>query len=268
MKKVRVIALLALLLACFAVLNGCSINITGNYSSVAYKAEGDHAVVVALPNGSKDKYIKIEDTYEGLPVTEIKSFAGSNLESAETIVIGKNVKEIGNWGFSNNPKLKEFVVDEANESFCSVDGVLFTKDMKILINYPAAGSAEYTVPDMVEVIRTKAFYKCAELKKLTLSSSLKSIEEMSFFRCSSLENVTLPEGLSEIAKDAFGYCSTMSEITIPSTVTAIGEYAFFNCTSLLNVTVNNKQENLTLGKSWQPTNNGLAINELVINWEK
>ena len=248
-------------------LSACSsIDFTGN-KEIKYKVDGDHAVVTELPTATGVTELIIADEYEGVPITVIQDFAGCNLEYAEKITIGKNVSEIGSWAFTNNQKLKEFVVDEENESFKSVDGVLFTKDMKTILFYPCDGKTEYAVPDTVETIRSKAFYKCQKLEKLTMPASLKSVEEKAFFRCSALLNFTLPETVEEISKDAFGYCTSLTQITIPSNIKTIGEYAFYNCTSLISVTINAKEADITLGKEWQPTNNGLAIDELKVTFK-
>ena len=82
-----------------------------------------------------------------------------------------------------------------------------------------------------------------------------------------MENFTIPENVTLIEKDAFGYCSSLKEITVPKSVTAVGDYAFFNCTNLHTVNMKCSQEKVTLGKDWQPTNNGLKIDELNIIWE-
>lgn len=265
MKK-RLISLLAVVLM-FNSLTACSsISLSGN-KDVKYKIDGDHAVVTELPTSTGITEIIIADEYEGLPVTEIRDFAGCNLEYAEKITIGKNVSEIGVWAFTNNQKLKEFIVSEENESFTSRDGVLFTKDMKTILFYPCGGEKEYKIPDTVETIRSKAFYKCGGLEKIEMPSSLRSVEEKAFFRCSEMQDFEMPQQVEEIAKDAFGYCTSLTQIDIPSPIKTIGEYAFYNCTALLSVTVNAKEENITLGKDWQPTNNGLVIDELVVTFK-
>ena len=265
MKKI-IAVLLTVILTC-VVFTACSIeDFSGNSKQIKYKAYDDHAAVTELPTATGMTELVIADEYEGLPVTEIRDFAGCNLEFAEKIIIGKNVEAIGEWAFTNNQKLKAFEVSEENPYFCSVDGVLFTKDMKTLLFFPCANVNEYTVPDTVETIRSKAFYKCVNLEKVNLSSKLKSIEEKAFFRCSALRNVELGEALESIGKDAFGYCSSMTAITLPENISFVGDYAFFNCTALYTVNVNANKDSVTFGKEWQPTNNGLAINELKINY--
>ncbi len=260
----------------------CSCDITdiaeGNLR-IEYRIDGDSAIVTGIPDNLTLPEIVIPDEYEGKKVTAIADFAAVNLENVTKITIGKNVSEIGLWAMENNKRLTAIEVDEDNEFFCDIDGVLFSKDMKTLVFYPMSRDVkelqlsdgttvqgiEYCIPEGVEVIRTKAFYKCSELRQLTLPSTLKSIEEKAFFRCSFSE-ITLPDTLTFIGKDAFSYCGELMELTIPSAVTEIDEYAFYNCVKLLDITVEADEAEITLGKKWYPTNNGLEINELAVKW--
>lgn len=282
-RKTAIILALAILIG--VLFSGCGEGIgLGDETLVFEKGEAS-CTVKEFSNKSSITEFEIPDEYEGLPVTEIADFSGCNLENAEVIKIGKNVSKIGSWAFENNQKLKMYVVDPENEYYCSVDGVLFTKDMKQLLFYPLAKDvtevektasdgktqkvkeSTYTVPDGVEIIATKAFYKCSVIKEIVLPDSVTEIREKAFFKCSAMENFSLPENVTLIEKDAFGYCSSLKEITIPKGVTAIGDYAFFNCTNLLTVNMKCSQDSVSLGKDWQPTNNGLKIDALNINWE-
>lgn len=285
MKKFRKITALLLVFILSLSLAGCGEKIGLGNKEIKYAVENGEAIAKEFPTQSTIIELKVADEIDGAPVTKIADFAACNLENIEKITIGKNVREIGDWAFENNQKLKEFEVDDDNPYFCDKDGVLFTKDMKTLLFYPLSKNAEeitekdtegkkvkktvikYSIPDGVETIRTKAFYKCGSLTEITLPQSLKRIEEKAFFRCGSLQNVKLSENLEFIGKDAFGYCTSFTEITIPATVTEIGEYAFYNCTALKSIKVNNKEPNLKLGKKWYSTDNGKEIDTLKIEWK-
>ena len=267
MKKVLSFVLAALTV--LMLFSGCSSLGIGSNSEISYEVENGEATVKEAPNLSTVTKIEIPDEYEGAPVTVIADFSVVNLESVEVISIGKNVREIGSWAFTNNQKLREFTVSEENKYFCAVDGVLFTKDMKTILYYPPAKAeteAEYSIPATVETVRSKAFYKCQKLKKISLPESVKSIEEKAFFRCSSLEELVLPSKLEFIGKDAFGYCSHIAQAVIPASVKEIGDYAFYNCTGIKTVKVENREGNLNLGKKWYPTDNGKETDVEII-WQ-
>ncbi|MBQ9945694.1 MAG: leucine-rich repeat domain-containing protein [Clostridia bacterium] len=278
MKKM-ISAVVAVIMLCLC-LCSCDVSdlLKGNLS-IKYKIDGDNAIVTGVPDNSTLPEIVIPDEYEGKPVTEIADFAAVNLENVTKLTIGKNVSKIGLWAMENNKKVSFIDVDDENEYFCDVDGVLYSKDMKTLIFYPLARGIEemtdkngktvkgisYAIPEGVETVRTKAFYKCSELRSITLPTTLKRIEEKAFFRCS-IDEIILPEGLTFIGKDAFTYCEGLTSIVIPESVKEIGEYAFYNCTSLLDVNVNSKEEELTLGKNWYPTKNGIKDGNLSVSF--
>lgn len=283
MKK-SIIKIAALLLCICLLFTGCdSIGTFMGMESdeIEYKVENGEATVISVPNKATITEIVIPDEYEGVPVTKIADFSATNLEYVTAFSIGKNVKEIGVWALENNQRVTAFEVDEENEHFCDVDGVLFTKDMKTLLFYPIAKDlveekndegniievSEYTIPDGVETIRTKAFYKSYPLKEITIPDSVKRIEEKAFFRCDKITELKLPQSLEFIGKDAFSYCNGLKELDIPASIKQIDVYAFYNCTNLLTINVDAKESDVELGDKWYPTSNGLAIKDLTINWK-
>ena len=284
MKK-NIIKIAALLLCICLLFTGC--DSLGTFigiesEEIEYNIENGEATVIGVPNKVTITEIVIPDEFEGVPVTKIADFSIVNLEYVNKISIGTNVREIGTWALENNQYVTEITVSKENENFCDVDGVLFTKDMKTLLFYPLAKDlqntkdangndiqvSQYTIPDGVETISTKAFYKCGKITKVVIPDSVKRIEEKAFFRCGSITELTLSQKVEFIGKDAFGYCSGISEINIPDTIKQIDVYAFYNCTSLLTINVDAKESDIKLGDKWYPTQNGLAINDLKINWEK
>lgn len=246
---------------------------------IEYKIENGTATIVGYTDTTTRTEIIIPDEFEGVPVTEIADFGLFNAESVEKIVIGKNVQKIGGWSMTNEQKLKAFEVDSENQYFTAVDGVLFLKDMKTLIYYPPAKGIEfnnlgqakemtqYVIPDGVETIRTKAFYKCYYVDKIEIPDSVTTIEEKAFHRCSALKEINLPDVLVTIGKDAFAYCSEVTSVTIPASVESIGEYAFFNCPKLKKVEVLKSEDEIELGEKWYPTDNGREIKDLKIIWK-
>lgn len=281
----KIVSIIALILCVCLVFSGCE-SVTsllgGNDESISYKIENGEAIVKSVPNKSTVTKIVIPDEYEGVPVTKIADFAATNLEYVTEFTIGKNVREIGVWALENNQHITAYDVDDDNEYLCDVDGVIYTKDMKTLLFYPISKDLEdvkdndgndikiskYTIPQGVETIRSKAFYKCGYLTEINIPDSVKRIEEKAFFRCGAITEVKLPQSLEFIGKDAFSYCYGLTELNIPANVKQIDEYAFYNCTNLLTVNVDNVESNLTLGNKWYPTNQGKNIDELTINWKK
>jgi hypothetical protein len=280
----KIISLIALVLCVCFIFSGCE-SVTsllgGGNANIKYEIKDGEAIVKSVPNKSTVTKINIPDEFEGVPVTKIADFAATNLEYVTEFTIGKNVKEIGVWALENNQHITAYNIDDDNEYLCDVDGVIYTKDMKTLLFYPIAKDlidakdsdgnnikiSKYTIPDGVEIIRSKAFYKCGYLSEINIPDSVKRIEEKTFFRCDKISQIKLPQALEFIGKDAFSYCYGLTELNIPANVKQIDEYAFYNCTNLLTVNVDNTESAMTLGNKWYPTNQGKNINELKINWK-
>jgi len=203
---------------------------------------------------------------ESKPLTSVGSFTIVSDEYVEYIHIGKDLKYISEDSFFYLKQLKAVFVDEENEYFCSVDGVLFSKDKKELILHPIRNGEyvteegisntgdTYDVPDGTEVIRSYSFYKNGSLVHLTIPSSVKKIGDMAFFSCGGMWTVWLQEGLEEIGNDAFSYCGSISPILyIPKTVKTIGSNAFFSCGSIREIYMGARSEDeIELGESWRP----------------
>ena len=70
----------------------------------------------------------------------------------------KTVKLIWDYAFLNCRTVEEFIVDAENTAFTAKDGVLFSKNLYTLIQYPYAFDANsYTVPSSTVEIAYGAF---------------------------------------------------------------------------------------------------------------
>lgn len=232
---------------------------------------------------TKDVYIDFVRDEDGnnpdqtKPVSAVGRFTMNTDEYVEKIYIGKDVKYIDETSFFYCKMLKSIEVDKDNPYYTSVDGVLFTKDMKTLILYPYnKGDVHneeletppeelitYTIPEGVERIGSSAFYKNDILTEVNLPSTLKEIGDMAFFKCEKIALVTLPDGLEKIGADAFSYCHGMKPlIYIPASVKEIGNYAFYSCANLKEFYMGAEGEDAIIqGESWLPKN----IEKTVIN---
>lgn len=81
-------------------------------------------------------------------------------------------------------------------------------------------------------INARMFYKCTNLRKITLPTSVTHIYEEAFYGCSALSSVILPKNLSYIDNYTFRGCSSLPSICIRENVTYIGSGAFYDCNSL------------------------------------
>lgn len=221
-------------------------------------ADDDNAHITEYRGNSTD--VSIPDTIDGITVTEI--YSGAFISGiAEKIHIPATIEYIS----AENPfapclNLTEITVDEKNENYCTVDGVIFSKDMKKLVCYPPkkngtsytipdgveqlgiasiaeSNLTEINVPDSVKEIGRHAFSFNASLKKIDLSgTSVEVIDTMAFMNCTALNEVLLPECLYEIGLASFFGCESLTEITLPPQIVKIGQSSFAG-TSMMSVRV-------------------------------
>ena len=104
-------------------------------------------------------------------VTSIGNYAFYS-SSLEKITIPKGVLTIGECVFANCKKLAAISVASDNEKFCSMDGVLFSKDKSVLYCYPIGKSGtNYTIRGGVCEIKSAAFLNCDSLTEITFNGS-------------------------------------------------------------------------------------------------
>lgn len=97
------------------------------------------------------------------------------------IYIPKSVETLGDMAFLGCSDLININVDEANPYWSSVDGVLYSKDLKTLYCYPTGKRNEsFTIPEGVEHIYYKAFALTLHLKEINLPNTIRSIGEQVF----------------------------------------------------------------------------------------
>lgn len=225
----------SILVLCMMLFSACSIK--GEDRTEYTERNGGYALK-GFEGTSSQKKISLEG-YNEKPIVALLDFSLANSDYLEEIYIGPDVQEISPWAIANCKNLRGIYVDPANPNYASVEGVLYTKDLKTLLVFPNqkgrtdSGTKEipvtYEMPEGVEVINQNAFYKCSGLEKIVLPKSLKMIEDRAFFKCKNLEDIAIPNGVTTIGEDSFSYCVKMGKIVVPQSVELIREYAFFAC---------------------------------------
>ena len=182
-------------------------------------------------------------------VTNINEGAFFNCSNLKEIFISKSVMFIANndWisfngggAFENCENLSKIIVSKDNSVYKSIDGNLYTKDGKTLIQY-ASGKKEmeFTVPDTVIYIKGGAFQNCQSLKNICFSNNIKKIGSRAFCCCRNLTNIILPNKITEIKEALFASCENLVEIGLPHGIKRIERDAFYGCTSLTKLIIPN-----------------------------
>lgn len=156
----------------------------------------------------------------------IDSWAFERCSKLKTINVPANVTRINGGAFAQNSSMTSITCDPANKNYVSVNGVLFTKDMKELVAYPGGIQGGYTVPATVNHIGDAAFYGALGLDSVTILGNLDFIGFEAFAECSKLTDVAIRDGVNYVGYWAFRGCDGIKTLTVPQSVTNIGNQAF------------------------------------------
>ena len=232
---------------------------------------------------------------------EISANLFANDRSLETLTYGDKISYIGStalWGTQikelhfpaslteihtdafGSTNLEKITVDAKNPSFSAKNGILYSKDGKVLIYVPrsfksssfkctgvekieerafegvegvtsvdltgvktiganafgASGLTSIHIADSVESIDTNAFYRCDNLKKVTIGRGLESISLNCFYMCA-IEELVLPETLKYVTAYSFSTNESLKKVVIKG-ATILGQGCFAGCRSLTSVTLN------------------------------
>ncbi len=175
-------------------------------------------------------------------VTHIGDHAFYYCRDLKTITIPASVTHIGQNVFGSCDDLESIHVESENKYYCSVDGVLFNKNMTQLIRFPSSHrSALYVIPAGITDIASTAFDNCL-LSYIEIPASVTSIGDAAFYFCQFLKTIKIPDGVSSIGNNMFQQCFHLAEVSLPATVTSIGNHAFYGCESLKTVCFNGTEE--------------------------
>lgn len=112
---------------------------------------------------------------EGLQVIEKWAFSECwQLEGSVTIP--ESVTAVGEEAFRGVSILTALEAAPGNGAYCSVDGVLFSKDRKTLVAYPGGKGSAYEIPAGTTKILPGVFSCSLDLTDVTIPSSITEID--------------------------------------------------------------------------------------------
>ncbi len=174
--------------------------------------------------GTNEKII-IPETIDNLPVFAVtsKAFADSGITY---IKLPAALGNLASNAFNECDTLLRIDVDDSNPYFCSVDGVVYSKDRTILKAFPAGRGGDFTIPNGVTTVSNFAFYRCYQVENINMYNTVTSIGERAFSFCWNLRSVRFSDNLETIGALAFSHCDDLTELRLPKSIKSIGTDAF------------------------------------------
>ena len=178
---------------------------------------------------------------EGLK--EIGSTAFYNCSSLTSITIPKTVETIAAGGISGCKNLQSIDVEEGNEYYVSVDGILYNKEKTEIVSVPGQISGVVHIPEGISRIEAQVFANCVNITGIEFPDSLEFIGGMAFMGCNSLKSVTLPETVTEIEAGIFHSCLGLETLVIESPLSDLNEICYW-CNNLKTLVLPEGLENI------------------------
>lgn len=121
-------------------------------------------------------------------ITRIDGWAFAYCEGLKSVTLPSSV-EYYSPSFFRCSNMMAINVSDANPYFCSVDGVLFSKDMQKLIEYPCGKDGGYQIPFGVKTIGEGAFEWRSRLSGISVPQSVKTMETGAFSKCFNVTDI-------------------------------------------------------------------------------
>ena len=212
----------------------------------------------------------IPDSVKKIELDALSYYWNSGLRK---ITIGSGVTYIHADMFGYCDALESITISVNNQSYRSIDGVVYDKAGETIIAYPPAKGYEYVLPASAKDIDimysemysdiTLVFTQCsnnfveeegvlynATKTKLIscatdktgafqMPSSVVEIGDYAFMNCEGLTSVSISNNVTSIAYASFMNCTALENVSLPKNLVSIEKAAFYYCLNLQSVELPN-----------------------------
>jgi hypothetical protein len=215
--------------------------------------------------------IKLWDTVNDLPLTEIGPAALKGLTGLLDIILPQTLTTIGFDAFSGCTALTKIVIpdgvttirDNAFSDCTALETIIIPdsvqeigdsafrntawlkaqqeQDPLVIVNQilldGTTASGDVEIPDYVKKIKSGAFKNCTGLTKITIPDSVTEIGDDAFSGCTGLTEVIIPDSVKKIGSNAFAGCEKLIRAVLPQNLTWIPAEAFSGCKVLTDISI-------------------------------
>ncbi|MBR6548103.1 MAG: leucine-rich repeat protein [Clostridia bacterium] len=192
--------------------------------------------VAVINNCAFESCLHLVSVTLGNGVTTIGDWAFYECLSLTALNFPATLTSLGQGALSYCQSITAFQVAPENTVYQSIDDVLFTKDGKTLISYPAAkDSTSYAIPDGVVTLEEEAFGLATALTTIQIPDTVTTIGPWAFDGCENLASISIPNSVTTIGQAAFQNCLSLTTIQFPDGITVLEDYTFNGCENLVTV---------------------------------
>ncbi len=197
-------------------------------SNLAFELSTDGTYYIVAGRGEcTAPNIEIPETYNDLPVKEIKEQAFYRDTILQKVICGKNVEFMDEWAFSWCDKLTKFVFAE-NSNFKEFSAYSFncSKALKSI-----------HIPKGVTELKQYNFAQCP-LESITFEevNNITKFDDYALYG-TSIKTLEMSSNLTYIGENCFSQCAKLNRIKMTKSIKTIEEGAFNDCRKLAYVEV-------------------------------
>lgn len=171
-------------------------------------------------------------------LVSLGKWAFYNCRSIKNLNIPRNLTEIAYTALPGLTGLVYYTCSPFNPKYKAVDGIIYNKDMTMLVAYPQAASATtFDIPNTVTTLYDYCLHNCDNLTEITIPESVTKLGMNIFSGCDNIESIVVPDGVTKMGVTVFGQCPKLSYVHLPANVDTIGNSCFYGCSSLEEVTI-------------------------------
>ena len=155
---------------------------TSGVNGLMYVSHGDGTCHISGLGTCLETELKIPSySPSGDVVTKISDSAFENCTSLLSVTIPSTVKTIGTGVFRGCASLVAINVDTENSVYCSIGGVLYSKDKRVLVCYPMNRPGNnFLIPNDTKAVAAYAFEGALNMKNLLYEGSISEFQKIEF----------------------------------------------------------------------------------------
>lgn len=215
------------------------------------------STITSIGSGAFAGCYDLEELTLASKITSIGDYAFQDCGLKE-LTLPASLKELSSLAFFRCRDMERVSIAASNTLYQTRDGILFSKNGKQILYYPAgkstdryqvpssvteigalafaqAGVSEVILPTSVKAIGSSAFQQ-SDITSLTIPSSVTKVEDFFCYECAKLKSVTIKPGLKKLSYQAFEKCRALERVDLGS-VTDLNNLAFTYCSSLKEVKI-------------------------------
>ena len=152
--------------------------------------------------------------------------------------VPRSLANIAYNAFLQCDNISYYTCSSLNPHFKAVDGILYTKDLTMLYEYPpAAPATTFEIPSTVTALHDYCFAYNHNLTQVTIPESVTWMGMNIFRDCSELQSAYIPDGVTHMGVTVFGNCSKLSSVHLPASLDSLMSSTFLYCDLITEVTL-------------------------------